>query len=156
MSRNQQMESEVKKRRADDMSHRYAKPKQLFWQRRLQNLKPVSTKTEKPCETSQIDNIIRDLLPGSNNQALLNSIWYSLFVNNKVVGQHAALNALRKHPAALCNIDQPFVAPFQITDEMLQTQEKRVESARVKLTEAQEILKALEEEEMDDLDEINQ
>ena len=107
------------------------------------------------CSISQVDNLIKDLLPGSNNQAVLNSLYYSLFMSNKVIGQHASLNALRKHPTALCNTDQPFTAPFTITDDMLQAQEKRVEAARKKLSEAQELLRALaeEEEDFDDMDE---
>jgi len=149
-------ESDNKKRRADDLSQRYTKPKQLFWQRRLQNLKPVNAKTEEPIASPQIDNLIKDLLPGSNNQAMLNSVWYSLFINNKVVGQQNSVNALRKHPAALCNVDQPFTAPIVITDEMVHAQEKRVESARKKLTEAQELLKALEDEDIDDLDDMEE
>jgi len=149
-------ETESKRRRAENLSHRYSKPKQLFWQNRLQHLKSKNEKTEKSCQSSQLDSYMKNLLPSSNNQALLNSLWHSLFISNKVSGQHASLNALRKHPTALVNPDQPFTAPFTITEELLREQEKRVESARKKLCEAQELLKALEEEELefDDLDEL--
>lgn len=148
--------TEVKRTRADNLSHRCVKPKQLFWQRRLQQLKPVTLKTLEKSKTLPLDDIIRNLLPGSNNQALLNSIWYSLFIGNKVVGQHASLNALRKHPTALCNIDQPFSAPFTITDDMLHAQEKKVATIRKKLSEAQELLQALEDEDEDDLDDMEE
>lgn len=148
-------ENDAKKRRAENLSQRCSKPKQLFWQRRLQYIKPVSEKTMQACPSSQLDKVIKDLLPGSNNQALLNSLWYSLFSNIKVAGQHASLNALRKHPTALCNADQPFTAPFTITDDIVHDQEKKVEVTRRKLTEAQELLQALEaeEEDLDDMEE---
>ena len=96
---------------------------------------------------------MKNLLPGSNEQSLLNSLWYSLSTSNKVTGQqHASLNALRKHPTALCSIDQPFTAPFTMTEEMVRDQERKVEQARKKLSEAQELLKALEEEELENED----
>lgn len=99
---------------------------------------------------------MKNLLPGSNQQSLVNSLWYSLFLNTKVSGQHASLNTLRKHPTALVNPDQPFTAPFNVNEELLREQEKRVEAARKKLCEAQELLKALEDEELefDDLDDM--
>ena len=154
-SRSTVAETDAKKRRAENLSQRVSKPKQLFWQKRLQYIKPVSEKTMQACPASQVDKLVKDLLPGSNNQALLNSLWYSLFNNVKVAGQHASLNALRKHPTALCNADQPFTAPFTITDEVLHDQEKKVEATRKKLTEAHELLQALEaeEEDLDDMEE---
>lgn len=149
------IEMESKRRRAESQSQRY-KPKQLFWQNRLQNLKPSNEKTERLISASQLETYMKNLLPGSNNQGLLNSLWHSLFISNKVTGQHASLNALRKHPTALVNADQPFTAPFTITEDVIRDQEKKVEAARRKLCEAQELLKALEEEdlEIDDLDEL--
>lgn len=149
------LENDPRRRRAENLSQRCTKPKQLFWQSRLQKFNPVSSQTKEKCKSPNLDGLIKDLLPGSNNESLLNSIWYSLFIGSKVVGQHASLNALRKHPTALCNIDQPFSAPFTITDEALHNQEKKVVAIRKKLTEAQELLKELEAEE-DELDEIEE
>lgn len=149
-------ENEQKKRRAENLSQRYTTPKQLFWQRRLQHLKPVNESTLQFNKSSQLSIFMKDILPGSNNQALLNSVWYSLFVGNKVAGQHASTNALRKHPTALCNIDQPFTTPFTITEEMLHMQEKKVEAARKKLCEAHELLCALEDEDDDDIDDMEE
>ena len=148
---------ESKRRRAETLSQRYAKPKQLFWQNRLQHLQSKNRITELSCKSPQLDHIMKNLLPGSSsNQSLLNSLWHSLFTNNKVNGQHASQNALRKHPTALVNPDQPFTAPFVITEDMIKEQEKKVVEARRKLCEAQELLNALEEEgiEYDDLDEL--
>jgi len=150
------MEMESKRRRAEALTQRHSKPKQLFWQSRLQQLNARNKLTEKPTEPAKLDNVMKNLLPGSNNQSLLNSLWYSLFLNNKVSGQHASLNALRKHPTALVNPDQPFTAPFNVNEELLREQERRVEMARRKLCEAQELLKALQDEDMefDDLDDL--
>ena len=148
-SRSQQADIEAKKRRSEGLSQRVIPPRQLFWQRRLQGLRPVNEKSLQPCKTPKLDDVIKDLLPGSNNQALLNSVVHSLFTNSKVVGQQMSLNALRKNPGVWCNPDQPFCAPFGVTEDIMRAQERRVEAARKKLTEAQELLKALEEEEDD-------
>jgi len=147
-------ETEQKRRRAENLSTRCSKPKQLFWQKRLQHMRPMNEKTMEACPSSQVDAYIKDLLPNSNNQALLNSLWYALFSNIKVSGQHASMAALRKHPTALCNTEQPFTAPFTITDDLLHAQEKKVEAVRKKLTEAHELLQALEDEE-EDLDDMD-
>jgi len=149
-------ETDAKKRRAENLSTRCSKPKQLFWQKRLQHMKPMNEKTMEACPSAQLDSYIKDLLPNSNNQALLNSLWYSLFSNIKVSGQHASMNALRKHPTALCNPEQPFTAPFTITDDILRAQEKKVEAVRKKLTEAHELLAALEDEEDEDADDMEE
>ena len=154
------MELESKRRRAEVLTQRHSKPKQLFWQSRLQNLQSKNRFTEKSTDSAaqllESRNVMKNLLPGSNHQSLLNSLWYSLFLNTKVSGQHASMNALRKHPTALVNPDQPFATPFNVNEELLREQEKRVEAARKKLCEAQELLKALEDEELefDDLDEL--
>jgi len=148
---------ESKRRRAENLSQRFTKPKQLFWQNRLQHLQHRNQTTEKSCDTPKLDHIMKNLLPGSgSNQSLFNSLWHSLFTNNKVSGQNASLNALRKHPTALVNPDQPFTAPFVISEDMIRDQQRKVEAARKKLCEAQELLSALKEEgmEYDDLDEL--
>ena len=148
-------ENEAKRKRAENLSQQLTKPRQLFWQLRLQNLLPINEKTMEFCKQAELDNFVKEILPGGTNQSLLNSLAYSLFNNNKIVGQQASLNALRKHPTALCNAEQPFTTAISISDEMLQLQRKRVESARRKLAEAQDLLKALEEEE-EDLDDMEE
>lgn len=144
---------EAKKRRAEILSQRMAKPKQLFWQKRLQSIKASNSKTETNCEIVKLQNIVKDLFPGSNDQAMLNSIAYSLFQKNKIQGQQMAPNDLRKNPGVWCNPEQPFCAPFSVTDEMMRSQEKKVASARKRLAEAQDIFKALQDDDVDDAEE---
>jgi len=144
---------EAKKRRAEILSQRMARPKQLFWQKRLQSIKASSSKTEENCEIVKLQNIVKDLFPGSNDQAMLNSIAYSLFNKNKIQGQQMAPNDLRKNPGVWCNPEQPFCAPFTVSDDMMRAQEKKVQGARKRLAEAQEILKDLQDDDVDDADE---
>ncbi|XP_065672327.1 methyl-CpG-binding domain protein 2 isoform X2 [Hydra vulgaris] len=155
LSRSMLAENEAKKKRADILSQQFAKPRQLFWHLRLQNLFPINEKTMELCKQAELNNFVKEILPGSNNQSLLNSLAYNFLNCNKIVGQQASLSALRKHPTALCNADQPFTTPISISDDMIQLQRKRVESARKKLAEAQDLLRALEEED-EDIDDMEE
>lgn len=148
---------EIKRKRAENLSQRpTSKPRQLFWHRRLQGILPVDKDTEQNCKVTKLDDLMKGLLEGSDSQATLNSVMYCLFNNtNTVQGQamyEARQSNFKKNPGAWCDSDQPYTAPFTISDDTLREQERQVEMARRKLTEAEDLLKALENEK----DEIDQ
>jgi len=142
-------EIEMKRKRVKDTSSNkeISRPKQLFWQRRLQGLHSVSPETKKACKPIDLQTELKNLAPGGDNDTLIHSIVSYLHNNVKVVGQNMSLNALKKNPGIWCNPEQPFCPPFYVTLEMIQEQEKRVESARKNLAESIETLKMMEEDE---------
>ena len=146
-----EIESKRKRIQEASVGKDHEKPKQLFWARRLQGLKAVNASTNETVKPVTLPGEIRNLAPGGDPETLLTSIVSYLHLNNnKVLGQNMSLNAMKKNPGVWCNPEQPFCAPFEITQEMVRDQEKKVENARRNLAEALEILRLLEEEENGD------
>ncbi|XP_065067496.1 methyl-CpG-binding domain protein 2-like [Rhopilema esculentum] len=141
-------EIELKKRRVREASssRELSKPKQLFWQRRLQGLRSVDPDTNKPSKPIKLQADLKSLTPGGDHETLVHSIVSYLHNNVKVVGQNMSLNALKKNPGIWCNPEQPFCPPFFVSPEMIREQEKRVELARKNLAESIETLKCMEED----------
>ena len=144
-------EIEMKRRRVREASSNKElnKPKQLFWQRRLQGLRSVNSDTNKPSKPIKLQAELKNLTPGGDHETLVHSIITYLHNNAKVIGQNMSLNALKKNPGIWCNPEQPFCPPFFVTPEMIREQEKRVEIARKNLAESIETLKCMEEDDYD-------
>ena len=142
-------EIELKRKRVREASSNKetSRPKQLFWQRRLQGLRSVGSETKKASKPLKVQAELKNLTPGGDNETLIHSIISYLHNNVKVVGQNMSLNALKKNPGIWCNPEQPFCPPFYVTLDMIQEQEKRVEMARKNLAESLETLKMMEEDE---------
>ena len=142
-------EIELKRKRVRETSSNKetSRPKQLFWQRRLQGLRSVDSETNMPSKPIKLQGELKNLTPGGDNETLIHSIVSYLHNNVKVVGQNMSLNALKKNPGIWCNPEQPFCPPFYVSMEMIQEQERRVELARKNLAESIETLKMMEEDE---------
>lgn len=142
-----EIEQKRKRVREASSNKETSRPKQLFWQRRLQGLRSVDSETNKPSKPIKLQTELKNLTPGGDNETLIHSIVSYLHNNVKVVGQNMSLNALRKNPGIWCNPEQPFCPPFYVTSDMIRDQEKRVEVARKNLAESIETLKMMEEDE---------
>ena len=142
-------EIEMKRKRVRETSSNKetSRPKQLFWQRRLQGLRSVDSETRLSSKPVKLQAELKNLTPGGDCETLIHSIVSYLHNNVKVIGQNMSLNALKKNPGIWCNPEQPFCPPFYVTLEMIQEQEKRVEVARKNLAESLDTLKMLEEDE---------
>ena len=142
-------EIEMKRKRVRETSSNKetSRPKQLFWQRRLQGLRSVDSETNKATKPIRLQTELKNLTPGGDNETLIHSVVSYLHNNVKVVGQNMSLNALKKNPGIWCNPEQPFCPPFYVSLEMIREQEKKVEMARKSLAESIETLKMMEEDE---------
>lgn len=118
------------------------KPRQLFWEKRLNNISPYH-EGEDSDFTMSLPDIVKDLncTGGSeNNATVLASLSTALHLDKKpVVGQKIS-ERLKVNPVAYLNPDQPIVDEIQVTDDLIRQQEKRVLQARNKLAAAMKTL----------------
>ncbi|XP_011882946.1 PREDICTED: methyl-CpG-binding domain protein 3 isoform X1 [Vollenhovia emeryi] len=117
------------------------KPKQLFWEKRLEGL--------RACDSCGLEFDVMDLPknlkavgPYITEETLLQSVATALHVSTQpVTGQTGPKTALEKNPGVFLNPDQPLVQAVSIADEDIRRQEERVALARKKL---QDALRALQ------------
>lgn len=109
------------------------KPKQLFWERRLQGLAAC----DKDCNTLQSFELPRNIKGISSDlsqDTLLRSIATALHMTSSaIVGQVGANAAQDKHPAVYMNPDQPLVQALVVTEDDIRKQEEQVVRARKQL-----------------------
>ncbi|XP_013111397.2 methyl-CpG-binding domain protein 2 isoform X1 [Stomoxys calcitrans] len=112
------------------------KPKQLFWEKRLENMRACHATGE------QFDDIVlpkslKPLGPNIHEQTVMQSLATALHVlNTPVTGQTAAKTDFQKNAAAFINPDQPLMQGILISEDDIRRQEDRVTMARRKLQEA--------------------
>jgi len=112
------------------------KPKQLFWERRLQGLSACD-QYDNNVQAFELPRNMKGINPELSQDTLLRSIATSLHMTNApIVGQINAKGAQDKHPAIYMNPDQPLVQTLIITDEDIRRQEEKVVSARKQLQNA--------------------
>nr|SVE73755.1 EOG090X0BDJ [Daphnia atkinsoni] len=115
---------------------RQEKPRQLFWEKRLENLKFLNSETE---ENSRLPPSIKPIGPNVNCDTALQSLVSSLHTviqGVSITGQTGSKSALEKNAGVFLNPDQPLVQGLVISESDIRKQEERVLSARVKLQEA--------------------
>eukprot|EP00794_Sanderia_malayensis_P009469 gene9469-10456_t len=145
-----EIEHQLKRQRTcDNTLKEHGKPKQLFWQKRLQGLTAVDVNNNRPNKPMELPNDMKSLVPGGSQTTLFHSIMSCFHSDMRVIGQNMSLNALRKNPGIWCNPDQPFCPPFVITQDMIKEQERKVEQSRKNLSDAVEILKYIQDDEDD-------
>lgn len=120
-----------------DLNHgNQEKPKQLFWEKRLQGLW-ASDKNEKAIENFKLPRKIKAVGLELSEETLLRSITTALHLNgHPVTGQNRPKSLLEKSPGVYINPSQPLVLGLHVTEDDIQEQEQKVEEARQKLKEA--------------------
>lgn len=112
------------------------KPKQLFWEKRLERMRACHATGE------QFDDIVlpkslKPLGPNVQEQTVMQSLATALHVlNTPVTGQTASKTEFQKNATAFINPDQPLMQGILISEDDIRRQEDRVNVARKKLQEA--------------------
>ena len=124
-----------KKRKHDAPKTDKDKPKQLFWEKRLQGI-PVSSMDENVLKCFRLPAQIKSVGPGINQKSLIHSLVTNLYNVASVKGQDRSAVALEKHPEVWLNAEQPVCTPFAITEADIKKQEEKVSTLRRQLSEA--------------------
>ncbi|XP_051846813.1 methyl-CpG-binding domain protein 2-like [Antechinus flavipes] len=126
------------------------KPRQLFWEKRLQGLSASDVKGQI-IKSMELPKGLQGVGPDDNDKTLLLGVASALHTSSApVIGQISF--AVGKNPAVWLNTSQPLCKAFIVTDEDIRKQEERVQQVRKKLEEAlmADILsQAADTEEMD-------
>uniref|UniRef100_U5EQR4 Putative mbd-like protein n=1 Tax=Corethrella appendiculata TaxID=1370023 RepID=U5EQR4_9DIPT len=112
------------------------KPKQLFWEKRLEGLKACDTDGSE-FGNMELPKRLRPVGPNVNETTLLQSVSTALHINNHpVTGQTANKNSLQTNSGVYLNPDQPLMHLVSISEDDIKRQEERVQYARLRLQEA--------------------
>lgn len=105
-------------------------PKQLFWEKRLQNLHACDT-DEEALNCMTLPRNIQGVGPNLSDENLLQSIAAALHVSShSVTGQTGSKSLIQKNAAVHINADQPLIQSILINDDDIRRQEQRVLEAR--------------------------
>eukprot|EP00092_Neocalanus_flemingeri_P008866 GFUD01009541.1.p1 GENE.GFUD01009541.1~~GFUD01009541.1.p1 ORF type:complete len:267 (-),score=93.21 GFUD01009541.1:252-1052(-) len=114
------------------------KPRQLFWEKRLNGIAARCAEEENfpmnlPESIKSIDSVVGD----STTNILLASISTALHLGNfPVTGQVDKEEKIDKNPAVFVNPDQPLISSLEVQDAEITAQEERVKEARDRLAQA--------------------
>lgn len=112
------------------------KPKQLFWEKRLEGLRACDIDGLE-LDAMELPKGLKPVGPHVGDETLLQSVATALHVSAQpVTGQTGSRSALDRNPGVFLNPDQPLVQAVQVIDDDIKRQEDRVLSARKKLQEA--------------------
>ncbi|XP_011646765.1 methyl-CpG-binding domain protein 3 isoform X2 [Pogonomyrmex barbatus] len=112
------------------------KPKQLFWEKRLEGLRACDPDGYE-FDAMDLPKNLKPVGPYITEETLLQSVATALHVSTQpVTGQTGSKTALEKNPGVFLNPDQPLVQAVAIADEDIRRQEDRVVIARKKLQDA--------------------
>jgi len=121
------------------------KPRQLFWEKRLQGLEartestPERTPLNLPSSIQRVSSVVGEKDRDTN--VLLASISTALHLSNTpVVGQEDISEKLKSNPAAFLAPDQPLITAVKVNDDEISKQEERVKEARSRLAAAMKAL----------------
>jgi len=121
------------------------KPRQLFWEKRLQGLdartscSPLKTPMTLPESIKRIESVVGE--SGKDTNLLLASISTALHISNfPVVGQEEKGGKLNTNPAVFVSPDQPLISAVKVNDEEIALQEEKVKEARKRLAAAMRAL----------------
>ncbi|KAI1301177.1 Methyl-CpG-binding domain protein 2 [Halotydeus destructor] len=114
-----------------------SKPKQVFWEKRLQGLRATIADYDEDIENFKLPKSIMTVGPNLKDDSALRSISTALHLNgHPITGQTISLGSLEKNPGVFLNTVQPHVAALKISDEDIKSQEDRVRLARRSLQQA--------------------
>ncbi|XP_018395066.1 PREDICTED: methyl-CpG-binding domain protein 3 isoform X2 [Cyphomyrmex costatus] len=112
------------------------KPKQLFWEKRLEGLRACDPDGYE-FDAMDLPKNLKPVGPYITEETLLQSVATALHVSTQpVTGQTGSKSALEKNPGVFLNPDQPLVQAVSIVEDDIKKQEERVHAARIKLQEA--------------------
>ncbi|KAJ8672621.1 hypothetical protein QAD02_003880 [Eretmocerus hayati] len=120
-----------------DVKHgHHEKPKQLFWEKRLEGLRACDPDGFE-FDAMELPKSLRPVGPHITEETVLQSVATALHVSAQpVTGQTESKTTLEKNPGVFLDPNQPLVQAVAITDEDIKRQEERVTVARRKLQEA--------------------
>ncbi|XP_015116622.1 methyl-CpG-binding domain protein 2 isoform X2 [Diachasma alloeum] len=112
------------------------KPKQLFWEKRLEGLRACDPDGYE-FDGMDLPKTLKPVGPYITEETLLQSVATALHVSSQpVTGQTGSKSSLEKNPGVFLNPEQPLVQAVAIADDDIKRQEDRVALARIKLKEA--------------------
>ncbi|KAF4524460.1 hypothetical protein B566_EDAN011883 [Ephemera danica] len=112
------------------------KPKQLFWEKRLEGLKACDLDGVE-FNSMELPRGLKPVGPHVSEETILQSVATALHVSAQpVTGQTGSRSALDRNPGVFLNPEQPLVQAVAVADEDIRRQEDRVIAARKKLEEA--------------------
>ncbi|XP_022129849.1 methyl-CpG-binding domain protein 2 isoform X2 [Pieris rapae] len=125
-------ESKVK----TDLKHgNQEKPKQLFWEKRLEGL--TACDANGVIGTTTLPRYIKPLGPYTSDSTTIQSLATALHVSSQpITGQTGSKQTILENPGVFLNPEQPLIAAVTITKEDVKRQEERVKRARLRLKEA--------------------
>ncbi|XP_055607685.1 methyl-CpG-binding domain protein 2 [Uranotaenia lowii] len=131
--RSQDGESKVKR----ELQHgSQVKPRQLFWEKRLEHLRANNTHSEE-IGLLELPKRLKAVGPGVNEATVLQSLATALQNNSQpVTGQTASKTSLNTNAGVFVNPDQPLMHVATVTEDDIKRQEERVQFARLRLQEA--------------------
>jgi len=112
------------------------KPKQLFWEKRLEGLRACNTDGHE-LKSGDLPAGLKAVGPHVKHETLLQSVATALHVSSvPITGQTGSKSSLEKNSGVFLNPDQPLIQAMTVRDEDIRQQEDRVHSVRKKLEEA--------------------
>lgn len=112
------------------------KPKQLFWEKRLECLRACHSGGED-FDDIALPKGLKPLGPNIKEQTVVQSLATALhLLNCPVTGQTATKSEFQKNATAYITADQPLMQSIMISEDDIRRQEERVNAARKKLQEA--------------------
>lgn len=112
------------------------KPKQLFWEKRLEGRRACDIDGVE-FEGMQLPKGLKPVGPNVNEETIIQSVATALHVSTApVTGQTGSKSSLEKNPGVFLDPKQPLVQSVNIQDEDIKRQEERVAAARKKLQDA--------------------
>nr|CAG4645037.1 EOG090X0BDJ [Leptodora kindtii] len=113
------------------------RPRQLFWEKRLEDLTPTISNDER--NENPLPAMFKPVGPCIKGDTALQSLVSALHTVTQgvsITGQTGSKSALEKNVGVFLNPEQPLVQTIVIMEEDIRKQEERVVSARLKLQEA--------------------
>ncbi|CAG4965606.1 unnamed protein product [Parnassius apollo] len=111
------------------------KPKQLFWEKRLENL--TACDANGVIGTTTLPKYIKPLGPFTSDATTIQSLATALHVSSQpITGQTGSKQTIMENPGVFLNPEQPLIAAVTITKDDVRRQEERVKRARQRLREA--------------------
>ncbi|XP_014677086.1 PREDICTED: methyl-CpG-binding domain protein 2-like isoform X2 [Priapulus caudatus] len=115
------------------------KPKQVFWEKRLQGLH-ASDINGNALESLNLPHNFKSVGPHVESDTLLQSIATSLHTSGQpITGQTGSKSSLDKNPGVYLNPDQPLMQALMVSEEDIKRQETKVLEARKRLEKALQV-----------------
>ncbi|XP_063232679.1 methyl-CpG-binding domain protein 2 isoform X1 [Bacillus rossius redtenbacheri] len=112
------------------------KPKQLFWEKRLEGLRACDADGTE-FDGMELPRVLKPVGPHVGEETVLQSVATALHVSAQpVTGQTGSRSALERNSGVFLNPDQPLMQAVSVADDDIKRQEERVQAARKKLQDA--------------------